>query len=113
MDVEDALRQQEYECANSSYALTDRGVQFLLENAVTVLRRHGKTQIAGLTIDFWYNSFKARIGIEPLFRLLWVIIRDLQAESVQLHQVLVADPMLFLDCLQNDNLLPYYERYPQ
>ena len=112
-DVNDGLKQIEFEVANSSYALTDRGLRFLLDNYITVMTRRGITSCGGIPLNQWATSFHARIGIEPLFRLLWVIIRDTINQDIPLHEVLIADPGLFLDCLANDDLLPFYERFPQ
>jgi hypothetical protein len=111
--ADDKLRKIEFIVANSAYALTERGLHFLLDNCKTVLERHGEGEIGGLTVNFWYNSFKGRIGYEPVFRLLWVIIRDLQAKNIGLQEVLNEDPGFFMDCMANNNMLPFYQRYVQ
>jgi len=111
---DDAIRQTEYNVANSSYALTERGLRFLLENYVIVMRRRGITDIGGwATPENWFNSMSARIGFEPLFRLLWKIIKDTLQKDIVLHEVLNEDPDLFLDCMENGDLMPFYARYPQ
>lgn len=113
-DGDDAIRQTEYNVANSAYALTERGLRFLLENYLIVMKRRGITDINGWTTpDQWFNAFSARIGFEPLFRLLWKMVADTLPKNIFLHEVLNEDPDLFLDCMANGDLMPFYARYPQ
>ena len=104
---------QEYEIASAPNALTEQAIRFLLNNYVIVMNKRGITDIQGfLTPELWATSYLSRLGNEPMFRLLWAIIRDTLQKGIGLHEVLIEDASLFFDCMTNNDLIPYYKLYP-
>lgn len=105
--------QQEYEIASAPNALTEQAVRFLINNYVIVMNKKNITDIQGFqTPEQWGNAYLARLGNEPLFRLLWAIVRDTIQKGIGLHEVLIADAALFFDCMANGDVMPYYRLYP-
>jgi hypothetical protein len=53
-----------------------------------------------------------RIGNEPMLRLLFVMMRDILSVNILLAEVLVEDPVLFIQAMEQGDIHIYYQQYP-
>jgi len=96
---------------NHHTLLTEEGLRILVDNMTEVAQERGLRDVGALTPTEWRNHWVGRIGREPLIRLLFGIIRDIQQTTdVTLCELLATDPALMASCLAGGDLSPYYNR---
>jgi hypothetical protein len=84
---------------------------YLINNIRIVCEAKHREEFDGLPIDEWYEIMYNRIGSEPLIRLIWRCVYAMINEDIRLDEVLAVDPRLWVSCIQNNNLEPYYNLY--
>ena len=99
----------------SPIAFTADSLRALLHNSKKVLIRRHVQNVEGFgTPDEWEQLMLDRINTnDSIFRILFLVLRHLISNEINLLDVGCADPDFLADCMQNGSMLPYYAVYPQ
>jgi hypothetical protein len=96
--------------------LTTPALRILIENAAEAAIAKGVKNIGGMPPEQWRDLLVARVGREPIFRLLYILVRDMTVVKkngpVVLSEVLVEDPTMWVDATKRLNLAEYLGTYP-
>ena len=107
---------ERYNRVISSTELTADMMRILIENTAEAAVAKGVKTIGGLPPNEWMDLLKARIGREPIFRLLYVLVRDMTVVKkngpVVLSEVLVEDPAAWVAATKSLSLEQYWNVYP-
>jgi hypothetical protein len=91
--------------------LSDDGLRILVDSMVEIAQVRGLRDIGVLTPTEWSNHWLGRIGNEPILRLLFGMLRDIQQTTdVTLCELLATDPGLMASCMAVGDLGLYYNR---
>jgi hypothetical protein len=101
---------------NTFNQLSGNAVRIAIENALEAAIAKGVKEIGGVPADQWAENLKGRIGREPLFRLMFILLRDMASAKskngpIVLADVLCEDPTLWVQCSKDLNLQPYFAVY--
>lgn len=106
------MNHEDFVALNSQNTLTTNALRTLLRNLAIVAYRRNIYNIGGLSPQQYETLMSQRIGNEPMLRLLFVMIRDMLAVNILLAEVLVEDPMLFIQAMEQGDIYIYYQQYP-
>jgi hypothetical protein len=105
-------RKIEYTIANSHYALTERGLTFYINNVKDVMKLKSIQEVEGFrSVEEWAQYQLGRIGNEPFLRILFTVFKAMRNNNIELAETLIEDPQLYHDCVANDDIEPYFNRY--
>lgn len=110
------IRLSRHQEVNTSNQLTVNAVRIAIENALEASIAKGVKEIGGVPADQWAENLKGRLGREPLFRLMFILLRDMASAKskngpIVLSDVLCEDPTLWVQCSKDLNLGPYFAVY--
>jgi hypothetical protein len=106
------MNHEDFVALNSQNNLTTNALRTLLRNIAIVSYRRNIPIIGGLSPQQYETLMLTRIGNEPMVRLLFVMIRDINAVNILLAEVLVEDPVLFIQAMEQGDIYIYYNQYP-
>ena len=96
-------------CADNNFST--HGLNLLITNIKRVCRAKGKETLDGIPVNEWSWIMSGRVGNEPMIRLLYCVMRTMIAEDIGLSEVMSIDPEYYVHCLQQRDMILYYERY--
>jgi hypothetical protein len=109
--MEPTSQSERFSVLTSTTSITASALRVFIDNVVEVALERGLKTISIFTPYEWRDHWFGRIGKEPLLRLLYVIMRDIQHHSeLTLCELLAEDPALMARCMHTGNMAPYYDR---
>lgn len=105
------MNDDEFNQINAIDAVNVETLRLLVDNLVRVSEARGAT-IHLLVPAQWGARFVGRIGMEPLFKLIWIFIKAVESSGSSVVDVMSHDPVLLNQCMALGDLQPYYDQYP-
>jgi hypothetical protein len=106
-----------YQKANQRLDLSEDSLRILIENAGEAAVAKGLKEVGGLPPEQWVEQLRQRVGREPFFRLVFILIRDMNSAKgkygpIVLQDVLCEDPTLWVECSKTLSLENYFAQWP-
>ena len=93
-------------------SLTFRGLQVMITNAFLIAEERKIKKIGACDPAEWRDLNLVRVGREPVARLIFGILRDINHAKIGVCELLAEDPALMAKCLDSGNISPYYAKFP-
>ena len=90
--------------------ISEEEVKLFLKNLLACAIQK-KKRIGGVEPQLYEEIMIRRIGEEPLFRLIFVLMRDMLSAEITIAEVLSRDPALYCKAIQQDDFTIYYNQY--
>lgn len=113
MNAQQVAMCDEWRVLNNVNNFTTQSYIFFINNLRKVLMTKGRLEFDGLPIENWYMLMYQRMGNEPIVRLLWRCMFAMMQENIRIDEVLAIDPILYIECMEQGSMVPYYQIYPQ
>ena len=85
----------------------------LIKNVSTVATVKHATQLGGFRdAPEWEDFMIARVGKEPIVRLMYVIFRDMANADIRLDEILAYDPAAYVHYFEENQIPVYYDLFP-
>lgn len=101
-----------YQHLNHGNVFDCEGMRRAIHNVWTVCMARDIMLIENaMPLHEWKQMMEGRVGVEPLFRLLFIVFKVMRFHDIGLAEVLIEDPAFWLDCVNQGNIMPYYALY--
>jgi hypothetical protein len=103
----------EYDMINSNINISTVSLRHIIKRVYQACKAKGLDTFDGLPIHLWYTTTDAKVGQEPMMRIMFRLAFAMVSQNLFLVEVLNEEPELMIACFNNGDLTPFYAKYQQ
>lgn len=102
----------EYQVLQSSYSFDITATKYLIARITQVATEKKIEKLGEAEPTAWKQEKEGQLGKIPLIVVLAQVIYDMVEQEIQLVEVLCEEPAYLLECIREDTIHKYIEKYP-